>query len=119
MPDTKMTPGKRCEAALKQLNVDRKSFSEALGVSLPSVSMYFTGRLQIRPVVALAMQAVYGVNARWILNGESPQFISDNAQQMSKDAMDIGSMFDDLNGGMKTKARQVLESISNSNKSEA
>lgn len=116
MADSKINPGKRCQAALKQLDVDRKAFSESLGVSLPSVSMYFTGRLQIRPVVALAMQAVYGVNSRWILHGESPQFINENSRQMPKDAMDIGGMYDGLQSGMKSKARQVLESISNSNK---
>ena len=62
-----ITPEQRTEWIMKQLHISRQELSETLGVSLSSVAMYFSGYHRIRRVVALAIQASYGISADWLM----------------------------------------------------
>lgn len=91
-----MTPEKRTEKIMKKINVSRQDLSDALGISLSSVAMYYTGHHKIRKVVALGIQACYGINADWILNGRTPVFVKQGAGHLSSEAMEIAVMYNSL-----------------------
>lgn len=98
----------RLKTVTKQLELSRNDLSEALDVSLPSLSMYFSGRVKVRPVVALAMQAVYGISANWLLSGKGPTFIKNNGDLLSDDSKNLGQMFEDMRNDIKNKTRDSL-----------
>ena len=98
----------RLKMVTKQLELSRNDLSEALDVSLPSLSMYFSGRVKVRPVIALAMQATYGISASWLLTGKGTTFLKNNGEILSDESRKIGELFEDLKGDTKNKTREAL-----------
>lgn len=103
-----MTPEQRTERIMEKINVSRQELSAALGISLSSVAMYFTGQHRIRKVVALAIQAVYGISAEWILSGKKPIFIKQAQGRLSNDAMEVALMYDGLPKKLQPVAQTTM-----------
>lgn len=103
-----MTPEQRTEKIMKKINVSRQELSSTLGISLSSVAMYFTGHHKIRKVVALAIQACYGINADWIMNGKTPIFIKQASGKLSNEAMEIAVMYNTLPKKLQPTAKTMM-----------
>jgi len=54
---------------------NQKEMAEVLGVSEITIRRYETGKTEIPKVVALALEALYGVSHHWLLTGEGSMFI--------------------------------------------
>lgn len=103
-----MTPEQRTEQIMKKINVSRQELSKTLGISLSSVAMYFTGHHKIRKVVALAIQASYGINADWILTGKGPTFVKQSNDKLSTEAMEMAAMYNTLPKKLQPVARTTM-----------
>jgi len=64
---------------------NQKEMAELLGVSEITIRRYETGKTEIPKVVALALEALYGVNHRWLLTGEGPMFVSHSQEEPIKE----------------------------------
>jgi transcriptional regulator with XRE-family HTH domain len=106
------TPEQRLESIMQKLKTSRQSLAQALGISLSSVAMYFTGHIQLRKVVALAVQAVYGVNADWIMTGRRPIFVRQNKKDgISTEGLTLAKQYDLLPKDLQSTAREVLAGL--------
>ncbi len=103
-----MTPEQRCEKIMKKINVSRQELSNTLGISLSSVAMYFTGHHRIRKVVALAIQASYGISSEWILTGKKPIFIKQASGKLSNEAMEVAIMYNTLPKRLQPVAKTTM-----------
>lgn len=103
-----MTPEQRTEKIMKKINVSRQELSATLGISLSSVAMYFTGAHKIRKVVALAIQACYGINAKWIMEGKGRIFLKQGGGKLSNEAMEIAVMYGSLPKKLQPTAKTVM-----------
>ena len=65
-----MQPNERLNLLASELNLDGRRLAEALGVSGASISDWKSGKQPLRKTVCLALQALYGVSWRWLLEGE-------------------------------------------------
>lgn len=108
MTEKNKSTADRLKIVTKQLELSRNDLSEALDVSLPSLSMYFSGRVKVRPVIALAMQATYGINATWLLTGKGNTFLKNNGNILSDESKKIGELFETIKGENKNKTREAL-----------
>lgn len=54
---------------------NQKEMAELLGVSEITIRRYETGKTEIPKVVALALEALYGVNHHWLLTGRGSMFV--------------------------------------------
>ena len=64
---------------------NQKEMAELLGVSEITIRRYETGKTEIPKVVALALEALYGVNHRWLLTGEGSMFVSPPQEEPIKE----------------------------------
>ena len=109
-----MTPEQRTEQIMKKINVSRQELSNTLGISLSSVAMYFTGHHKIRKVVALAIQASYGISAEWIMSGKGHTFIHQKdpkatpAGKLSNEAMEVAVMYSTLPKKLQPTAKTLM-----------
>jgi len=55
---------------------NQKEMAELLGVSEITIRRYETNKTEIPKVVALALEALYGVNHHWLLTGEGSMFVN-------------------------------------------
>ena len=102
-----MTPEDRVEKITKQLSISRQELSEALGISLSSVAMYFNGYHKIRKVVAMAIQTAFGINAKWILHNKQPIFVKNANSRLSDDAMEVAITYSTL----PKKSQEIIKTI--------
>lgn len=109
-----MTPEERTEKIMKKINVSRQELCKTLGISLSSVAMYFTGHHKIRKVVALAIQASYGINAEWILAGKKPIFVKQASGKLPNDAMEVAIIYSNLPQKFRVMAKTILVALQNS-----
>lgn len=106
------TAENRLEWITQKLKVSRQSLAVSLGISLSSVAMYFTGHHRVRKVIALAVQAVYGVNADWVMTGRKPIFVRQNRKDgLSTDGLTIALQYDTLPRDLQAAAREVLAGL--------
>jgi transcriptional regulator with XRE-family HTH domain len=97
----------------RQLNLSRAKLAAELRISESSVSMMFAGYHKLRPVVALAAQAVYNVRAEWLLSGKKPVFLRpDKRAAITDEAQTIALQYDALPRSLKTSVRDVLAGFS-------
>lgn len=96
---------------MKKINVSRQELSNTLGISLSSVAMYFTGHHKIRKVVALAIQASYGISADWIMTGKKPIFIKQASGKLSNEAMEVAIIYNNLPKKVQPTARTVVSAL--------
>ena len=106
-----MTPEDRVKKITEQLNISRQTLSKSLGISLSSVAMYFNGYHKIRKVVALAIQSVYGVNARWILENKQPIFIKSPDNHLSDSAMEMAVAYSSLSKKSQEIAKTIVHAL--------
>lgn len=107
-----MTPEIRAKKIMQRLNISRRSMSETLGISVSSVTMYFTGHHKIRRVVALGMQACYGINADYIMQGKLPVFVKQPGLPLSREAMEMAVIYEDLPKRIQPTARTTMLGLS-------
>jgi len=88
-----MTPEQRLMEAMISLGLTRQELADRLGISLSAVAMYATGAHKIRRVVALAVQAEFGVNADWLLAGTGKMYAKPATGSLSGDALRAGHVF--------------------------
>jgi transcriptional regulator with XRE-family HTH domain len=106
------TPEARLESIMQKLKVSRQSLAQSLGISLSSVAMYFASHHRVRRVVALAVQAVYGVRADWILTGKKPVFLKQVKQDgLSTQGLTIAKQYDLLPKELQATAREVFAGL--------
>ena len=108
---TAMTPEQRTEKIMKRINVSRQELSSTLGISLSSVAMYFTGHHKIRKVVALAIQASYGISAEWIMSGKKPIFIKESSGKLSPDAIEVAIMYNNLPKKLQPSGKILMQGL--------
>lgn len=106
-----MTPEIRTEKIMHRLHVSRKALSQTLGISLSSVAMYFTGHHKIRKVVALAIQACYGISADYIMYGKLPVMVPTKGKAVSREAMEIAIMYDRLPEKLQASAKDNIDGL--------
>lgn len=66
--------GERAERVLRWMGVSRQEAAQQIGVSLSLIAMIAGGNVRTRRVVALAIQAQFGIRADYIVSGELPVF---------------------------------------------
>ena len=64
---------------------NQKEMAELLGVSEITIRRYETGKTEIPKVVALALEALYGINHHWLLTGEGSMFVTSPHKEPSKE----------------------------------
>ena len=60
---------------------NQKELADMLGVSEITIRRYETGKTEIPKVVALALEALYGVNHQWLLTGEGSMFVKSSQEK--------------------------------------
>lgn len=66
------TQAARLEYAKTELGITAARMADDLGVSRQVVSDWFSGRTLIRRPNGIALQALYGISWKWLLEGEGP-----------------------------------------------
>ncbi len=106
-------PGARAEQALRWIGVDRRQAAREIGVSLSLIAMNFAGASALRDVTALALQARFGVNARWILHGESPVFLRPRGlEHISEEAMAAALACERMTPAARKAFVQMMRAVS-------
>ena len=106
-----MTPEERTERIMKRMSISRRELAERLDISVSSLAMYFTGQHRIRRVIALAIQAVYGINSDWIMQGKRPVFVKEFQSNLSAEAMEMAVLYDNLPRRLRPVARTTLRGL--------
>ncbi len=106
-----MTPEQRLRNALAKEGISRKETARRLDVSLSTIAMYHTENLTIRPVVALAIQAEFGISAEWILTGRGPEKAGARRQALPREALEIGAIYDRLLASGRAAARTIFAAL--------
>lgn len=96
---------------MQRLNVSRHELSQTLGISLSSIAMYFSGYYKIRKVVALAIEAAYGVNADWIMYNEQPTFVYQKKYSLSNEAMEAALLYNNLPDNLQSVAKTMISGL--------
>ena len=109
-----MSPEERVKKITEKLNISRQELSEALDISLSSVAMYFNGYHKIRKVVALAIQTVYGVSAKWIMHNKQPIFVKNQDQHLADDAMEVAVSYSNLSKRSQEIVKTIIHALKNS-----
>jgi hypothetical protein len=78
--------GERAERVLRWIGASRQDAAREIGVSLSLVAMMAGGSVRTRRVVALAIQAQFGVRAEYILSGKLPIFFRPPGTESLSDA---------------------------------
>ena len=66
---TKYGSGDRFKQARKQIGITQKDLAAALGVSPAYLSLIATDRQPMSEPIAVKMEKLYGISARWLLYG--------------------------------------------------
>lgn len=70
-----MNPPDRLNDAMKSLGIDGKTMARGLGVTGASVSEWRSGKSPIKQPTAMALQLLYGVSWKWLMEGEGPMWV--------------------------------------------
>jgi len=70
-----MNSNERLNLVLKTLGLNQTDFAESIGSTQSTLSKQLKGVHKIDKQVALAVQAVHGVSAAWLLTGEGEMFL--------------------------------------------
>lgn len=71
-----MSMSDRLNIAMTELGISGRRLASDLGSNVASVSDWKSGKVPIRKPNALAIQALYGLSAEWLLTGEGPMWIA-------------------------------------------
>ena len=82
-----MTPNQRMKKISEELQKKRSELANDLGMSRSAISMILTGKNPVTKPVALAIQAVYGYQAKWILTGEGESYEAENQNRRIRDRL--------------------------------
>jgi hypothetical protein len=76
--------------------------------------MNLNGTSALRQVTALALEARYGINARYLLHGEAPVFVQGVASGLTDDAVALALMFERLPSASRRAIRALLRGLGKS-----
>ncbi len=96
---------------MQKLSISRHELSKTLGVSLSAIAMYFSGYYKIRKVIALAIEAAYGINADWIMHDKQPVFIYQRETKVSNDAMEAALLYKELPANLQAIAKTMVSGL--------
>lgn len=69
-----MTQSERLNILIDELKIDGKRLAEALSLTGSAISDWRSGKASLRKTNCLALQALYGVSWRWLLDGDGPMW---------------------------------------------
>ena len=109
------TPAERLKKVMEDLSISKEELSKALGIS--GLRLHKT--YKIRKVYALAIQAVYGINANWILHNEPPVFSKkehfclgkEEEEGLEENAMKIATTFSTLSKKKQGVVKTIINSL--------
>ena len=64
----------RLKLIIKELNISLTQFAQSVGMSAAGISKLLSGTGRVSQTPALAIQAVYGYQAKWILTGKGKKW---------------------------------------------
>lgn len=88
MTDVHSNPGQRLRLARERLGLTQAHLAEQLRVTRSAVSAWESGLRRLEGPAIVALQAVYGINAQWLLSGHGPQGV-DPALQASANLLHL------------------------------
>jgi hypothetical protein len=106
-----LTSGDRAEAVLASIGVTRVEAAREIGVSRALFTMNLNGTSRMRHVTALALEARYGINARYLLHGEAPVFVQGAASGLSDGAVALALMYERLPAASRRAIRSLLRGL--------
>ena len=74
----------------------QKELAEILGISEITIRRYETGKTKIPKAIALALEALYGINHKWLLTGEGDMFIKREQEYEHKIQSDKANIHPEL-----------------------
>ena len=80
-----MEPKERLKQIMTELRVKQVAFAEAIGTTQATLSRQLSGTHKIDRQAALAIQAVYGASAEWLLTGEGEMFLDGRNIEITSD----------------------------------
>ena len=75
------TPGQRLRAFRKERGLSGQTLAEAVGCTKSTVSYWESGRSALPWTACLALEAAYGVSARWLTEGDGPMWVTPGKQR--------------------------------------
>lgn len=92
------TPGARLKALRADRGMTGLALAEALDVTKSTISYWEAGRTELPWAICLALEALYGVSARWLANGEGPMWLAEPrvSQALSSEQVRIPFLSRDL-----------------------
>lgn len=70
----------RIKEILQERNITQAQFSDSIGMSQGGVANLLKRRSKVSKTLALAIQSMYGVYAKWLLTGEAPKYVEKEEQ---------------------------------------
>jgi transcriptional regulator with XRE-family HTH domain len=84
----KTTLGERISTILLEQNLKKVTFANILGISANYVSLLAGGRKTvISEPLAKLIESIFGYRAEWVMTGELPVHLDDNAPDLHEDTM--------------------------------
>ena len=98
---------KRLLSVVEKSGLSQRKFGGLVGKSPNSINKIIQGSIKMDKTIALAIEAVTGVNAEWLLTGEG------KVENDPRDSLDLSQklILDMLNGDESTLAEKVFEWI--------
>jgi len=98
---------KRLLSVVEKSGLSQRKFGGLIGKSPNSINKIIQGSIKMDKTIALAIEAVTGVNAEWLLTGEG------KVENDPRDSLDLSQklILDMLNGDESTLAEKVFEWI--------
>jgi transcriptional regulator with XRE-family HTH domain len=92
------TPGARLKALRTDRGMTGLALAQALDVTKSTISYWEAGRTELPWAICLALEALYGVSARWLAHGEDPMWLAAprGSQALSRELIRIPFLSRDL-----------------------
>ena len=103
-----MSENERLRKIMTELNISKGNLAKALNISISSTIVYLNGTHKIRKILALAIQAYYGVNANWLLYNKKPMFVEKYSNTISDEALSLAKSYENL----PKSSQEVLQKVS-------
>lgn len=104
------TAHKRIIEVRKDLALSQNEFGMGFGITQSGLSALELGSIPLRPMVALAIEAVYGVNHAWLLGGEGygPKYVIGG---MTKDEKRLIDLYRSTDKDAQRTAMRMLDAL--------
>lgn len=100
----------RLREAMRRCDVSAATMCAELGISISAAQSYLAGRMRVRRVLALAVQATWGIRATWILHGTGAEFV-ESAAGPGAGAHSFATSYSRLPRQLRKQLRTVLNGL--------